>query len=115
DDRIVQLQVHEGVLDAQVRRLPSGYVIEVDTPSLAFSITRTGRYRIEVDSQDGSTLVAVREGRGEVYGESASYTILSNQAYRFYGTDIRDSELVELPAPDAFDRFVRDRERRYIA
>ncbi|HEY3555293.1 MAG TPA: DUF6600 domain-containing protein, partial [Casimicrobiaceae bacterium] len=115
DDRIVQLQVHEGVLDAQVRRLPAGYVIEVDTPNLAFSITRTGRYRIEVDSQDGSTLVAVREGRGEVYGESAAYTILSNQAYRFYGTDIRDSEFVEAPPPDAFDRFVRDRERRYVA
>jgi hypothetical protein len=115
DDRIVQLQVHEGVLDAQVRRLPSGNVIEVDTPSLAFSITRTGRYRIEVDSQDGSTLVAVREGRGEVYGESASYTILSNQAYRFYGTDIRDSDFVEAPPPDAFDNFVRDRERRYVA
>ena len=115
DDRIVQLQVHEGVLDAQVRRLPPGYVIEVDTPNLAFSITRTGRYRIEVDTQEGSTLVAVRQGRGEIYGENASYTILPGQAYRFYGSDVSDSEFVELPPPDDFERFVSERARRYVA
>ncbi len=115
DDRIVQMQVREGVLDAQVQRIPAGYIVEIDTPNLAFSVTRPGRYRIEVDPQEGSTLVAVRNGQGEVYGETASYVITSQQAYRFYGTDISDSEFVSLPPPDAFDRFVDQRARRYAA
>ena len=49
----------------------------------------------------------------DVYGENASYAVASGQSYRFYGTDLRDSELVSLPPPDAFDRFVAERDRRY--
>ena len=81
DDRIVQMQVHEGVLEVRVRRLPQGNIVEIDTPNLAFSVTRPGRYRVEVDPQDGSTLVAVRDGTGEVYGERASYVVAAGQAY----------------------------------
>ncbi|MGE5171222.1 MAG: DUF6600 domain-containing protein [Rudaea sp.] len=113
DDRIVQMQVQEGVLEARVRRLPPNNIVEIDTPNLAFSITRPGRYRIEVDAHDGSTLVMVREGMGEVYGETASYVVMAGQAYRFYGTDVRDSEFVAVPPFDAFDRFVQERDRRY--
>ena len=113
DDRIVQMQVQEGVAEVSVRRLPSGNIVEIDTPNLAFSLTRPGRYRVEVDPQDGATTVIVRDGSGEVYGEGASYVIASGQAYRFYGTNVRDSEFVSLPPTDGFDRFVQDRERRY--
>ncbi|HEY7787419.1 MAG TPA: DUF6600 domain-containing protein, partial [Casimicrobiaceae bacterium] len=113
DDNIVQMQVHEGTVDVRVRRLPAGDIIEIDTPNLAFSLTRPGRYRVDVDPQGGSTLVAVREGSGDVYGDKASYVVASEQAYRFYGTDVSDSESVALPAPDAFDRFALEREGRY--
>ena len=64
DDRTVQMQVQEGVVDVRVRRLPADNVVEIDTPNLAFSVTRPGRYRVEVDPQDGSTLVVVRDGGG---------------------------------------------------
>src|SRR6185437_6776941 len=113
DDRVVQMQVQEGVVDVRVRRLPADNVVEIDTPNLAFSLTRPGRYRVEVDPQDGSTLVVVRDGNGEVYGEGGSYVVNTGQAYRFYGTDVSDSEYVPLPPQDAFDRFAVDRERRY--
>jgi hypothetical protein len=113
DDRIVQVQVQEGVLDVHVRRLPAGDIVEIDTPNLAFSLTRAGRYRVEVDPQDGSTTIVVRDGAGEVYGESASYVVAAGRAYRFYGNDVRDSEFVALPPLDAFDRFTLDRGRRY--
>ena len=115
DDRIVQMQVQEGVVDVRVRRLPADNVVEIDTPNLAFSVTRPGRYRVEVDSQDGSTLVVVRDGGGEVYGEGGSYVIASRQAYRFYGTDVADSEFVDLPPLDPFDRFAADRDRQYAS
>lgn len=115
DDRIVQMQVQEGTLDVRVRSLPEGNIVEVDTPNLAFSVTRPGDYRFDVDGQDQSTAVFVRNGEGDVYGESASYVITDGQAYRFYGTDVRDSEFVAPPAPDAFDGFVLDRDRVYTS
>jgi hypothetical protein len=113
DDRVVQLQLQQGSLDVRVRRFAEGNIVEVDTPNLAFSITRPGRYRIEVDPQGDTTMVAVRAGMGDVYGESASYVVTSGQAYRFYGTDVSDSELVALPRQDAFDTWVASRDRRY--
>ena len=115
DDRIVQMQVQEGMLEVHVRRVPAGNIVEIDTPNLAFSITRPGRYRVEVDPQDGSTMVAVRDGSGDVYGEGGSYVVTAGQAYRFYGTDVSDSEFVSLPPADAFVRFVQDRDRVYTS
>jgi len=115
DDRIAQMQIHEGTIDVRVRRLPPGNIVEIDTPNLAFSLTRPGRYRVDVDPQDGSTTVAVREGAGEVYGENASYVIAAGQAYRFHGTDVSDSEFLALPAPDTFERWTLDRDRRYTS
>jgi hypothetical protein len=115
DDRIVQMQVQEGTLEVNVRRVPADNIVEIDTPNLAFSITRPGRYRVEVDAQDGSTMVAVRQGGGEVYGEGSSYVINAGQAYRFYGTDVSDSEFVSLPPMDEFGRFVQDRDRIYAS
>ena len=113
DDRISQLQLHQGTLDVRVRRLPAGDIVEIDTPNLAFSLTRPGRYRVEVDPQDGTTTVAVHAGSGEVYGESGSYVVTSGQAYRFYGSDLSDNEYIALPREDAFDRWVLERDRRY--
>jgi hypothetical protein len=113
DDRIAQFQLQQGTLEFRVRRLPDGNIVEVDTPNLAFTVSRPGQYRVVVDPQDGATTVSVRSGGADVYGEGASYAVASGQSYRFYGTDLRDSELASLPPPDAFDRFVAERDRRY--
>ena len=113
DDRIAQFQLQQGTLDFRVRRMSTGNIVEVDTPNLAFTVTRPGRYRVEVNPQDGATTVIVRDGAGDVYGENASYVIANGQAYRFYGTDLRDSEFLSLPPPDPFERWVAERDRRY--
>ena len=113
DDHIAQFQLQQGTLEFRVRRLPNGNIVEVDTPNLAFTVTRAGQYRVFVDAQDGSTTVSVRSGSADVYGENASYAVATGQAYRFYGTDLRDSEIASLPPPDTFDRFVAERDRRY--
>src|SRR6266853_4218583 len=92
DDRTAQFELQQGTLDLRVRRVASGNIVEIDTPNLAFQVTQPGRYRIEVDPQSGTTTVVVRNGTAEVYGERASYVVASGQGYRFYGTDLRDSE-----------------------
>src|SRR5882672_6685881 len=113
DDRIAQVQLQQGALDFRVRRLPSGNIVEIDTPNLAFTVTRPGRYRVFVDPQDGATTVTVRDGAADVYGENASYAIASGQSYRFYGANLSDSESLALPPPDAFDSWAGERDRRY--
>src|SRR5487761_1950275 len=113
DDRTTQLQLQQGTLDVTLRRLPAANVVEIDTPNIAFSLTRPGRYRIDVDPDGGSTSVIVRSGSGIVYGDESSYVVAGGQAYRFFGTDLRDNQFLAPPPYDAFDRWTAARERRY--
>ena len=69
DDQIAQLQLAQGTLSVNVRRLDSRQVFEVDTPNLALTLRQPGEYRIEVDPDGNATTVVMRRGRGEVYGE----------------------------------------------
>src|SRR5215468_430654 len=66
DDRIAQLQVTEGSVYVNARRLDPNQIIEIDTPNLALTITRPGRYRIDVDVNEDSTGVVVRSGQADV-------------------------------------------------
>jgi hypothetical protein len=113
DDRIAQLQLTQGILNVRVRRLGPGQVFEVDTPNLAFTLRQPGEYRIEVDPDGNATTIVVRQGRGEVYGEGASYVIDSRQPYRFTGTGLREYQYVDAPRLDEFDRWASDRDRSY--
>lgn len=113
DDRITQLQLTQGTLNVRVRRLEPGQAFEVDTPNLAFSLRQPGEYRIEVDPDGNATTIIVRKGRGEVYGEDASYVIDSRQPYRFSGTGLREYRYVDAPGLDEFDRWSGDRDRSY--
>jgi len=113
DDRIAQLQLTQGTLNVRVRRLGPNQVFEVDTPNLAFTLRQPGEFRIEVDPDGDATTIIVRNGQGEVYGEDAAYLIDSRQAYRFTGTGLREYQYVDAPRRDEFDRWSRERDRRY--
>jgi len=113
DDRILQLQLTQGALNVRVRRLERDQLVEVATPNLAFTVRQAGTYRIEVDPDGTATTIIVRTGRGEVYGEGASYLIDTRQPYRFSGTGLREYEYVDAPRFDEFDRWAGDRDRRY--
>jgi len=112
DDRVVQLQVAQGSLNIRVRRLDANDVFEIDTPNVAFLIRRPGEYRIDVDPAGSATIVAVRSGQGDVYGEGASYVINAKQAYRFAGTGLHDYERFNTLPLDEFDRWASERDRR---
>ena len=113
DDRITQLQLTQGVLNVRVRRLGPEQAFEIDTPNLAFTIRQPGEFRIEVDPDGDATTIYVRRGRGEVYGEGASYVIDSRQPYRFTGTNLSEYRYVDQLRADEFDRWSGDRDRRY--
>lgn len=112
DDRTAQFQLTQGRAYLRVRRLQPGDVVEVDTPNLALSIRKPGVYRLEVDPNGASTLVAVRAGEAEAYGEGNAYLIDPGQSYRFGGTSLQDYQFVQAPPDDDFERWAAQRDQR---
>src|SRR6266568_2726420 len=80
-----EIRVTEGTINIRVRNLDDDETFEVDTPSLAFSILRPGRYRIDVNEAGDTTSVFVRDGEGEVTGGGSAYTIHPREAGTFFG------------------------------
>ena len=76
NDRITQIRLTEGTLSLRVRRMAQDETIEIDTPNLAFSILRPGRYRLNVNEAGDATSINVREGQGEVTGGGSAYTFI---------------------------------------
>lgn len=114
NDDIVQVELTQGTLNLQVKRLFDGQTYEVDTPTLAFVVDRPGNYRIDIAPQGDSTMVTVFEGSGSVYGQGgASYRVDDRQSYRFYDSSLRDYEVMDLPRTDTFDRWCFERADRY--
>jgi hypothetical protein len=112
DDRITQLQLSQGRLNVRVRRLGPNDIFEIDTPNLALSIRTPGDYRIEVDPAGNTTMVAVRRGQAEAYGEGNAYRLDSGQAFSFAGTDLRSVQYAQPNLDDDFDRWSAARDRR---
>ncbi|MDQ6618366.1 MAG: hypothetical protein M3Z31_01480, partial [Pseudomonadota bacterium] len=112
DDRMAQIELSDGRIVVRVRSLGGNETFEVDTPNLAFSIRQPGTYRIEVDSQRETTVVALRDGRGEVYGDGASYVVERGQWYRFYGARL-ENDFGRVPGVDDLDRWSLGREARH--
>src|SRR5438876_463749 len=112
DDNIAQFQLAQGTLNVRVRQIYGDQFYEIDTPNLAFSIRRAGDYRIDVDPNGNATIIAVRAGQGEAWGEGAAYVITEGQQYTFVGEGLRDYQFAALPQPDEFDRWCFDRNRR---
>src|ERR1700723_2714694 len=68
EDSNEQLRISGGSLIVRLRYLGDQDSFEVDTPNLAFSLLRTGEYRIDVKPDTATTLVTVRAGEGEIQG-----------------------------------------------
>src|SRR2546422_2932931 len=83
-DNVTQIRLTEGTLNIRVRRLDDDDTFEVDTPNLAFSILRPGRYRINVNEAGDSTLVAVCAGPGGNTGGGRAATISARRGRCFY-------------------------------
>jgi hypothetical protein len=112
DDRMMQVQLTEGTISLRVRRLGQDEAIEVDTPNVAFSILRPGRYRISVNEAGDTTMVNVRDGQGEVTGGGSAYTVRPGEQGIFTGTDTVSADIEGLPELDSFDSWCDERDLR---
>jgi len=76
---VVQVSLHQGALNVHIRQIYGGEVYEVDTQNLAFTITKAGDYRFDVDPNGDTTLVTVRKGEGEATGQGSAVRVHSGQ------------------------------------
>jgi uncharacterized protein DUF6600 len=86
-DHVTQIQLSAGTLLVHVRRLDDNETYEIDTPNLAFSILRSGVYRLSVDEAGDATAIKVHTGEGEVTGGGTAYTVHADEYDNFTGTD----------------------------
>ena len=112
-DEVTQLRLTEGTLYIRVRRLGDDETFEVDTPNLAFSILRPGRYRVSVNEAGDATIVTVRDGQGEVTGGGSAYSIHAREEGFFNGTDQLDADIERIRENEGdFDQWCNERDRR---
>ncbi|MBV9610241.1 MAG: hypothetical protein JO187_11845 [Acidobacteria bacterium] len=112
DEQTSQLRLSQGSLIMQLRHLDDGDLVEVDTPNLAFTLQRTGEYRIDVGGDGETTTVTVWRGRGEVVGGGYSYLVAAGQQARFVGMEDLDHQIEQIAPYDDFDNWAFDRDRR---
>jgi Family of unknown function (DUF6600) len=112
NDQIMQIQLTEGTLYISVRRIVDNESIEVDTPNLALSILRPGRYRLNVNEAGDTTVINVRDGEGEVTGGGSSFTVHPGDQGYFTGTDSLRADVQPVPAEDDFDNWCSERDLR---
>jgi hypothetical protein len=112
DDRMMQIRMTEGTMNLRVRRLGQEEAIEVDTPNLALTVLRPGRYRINVNEAGDTTIVNVRDGDADVTGGGSSYTVHPGEQGIFTGTDSLNADIEPLPELDSFDSWCDERDLR---
>jgi hypothetical protein len=111
-DEAVQIELNQGSLNLRVRRMYKGEIYEIDTPNLAFTVTKAGSYRFDVDPDGDHTLVTVWRGEGEATGEGNAVEIHKNQQIQFAGGTSLDHQAMDEPEPDGFDDWCNVRDRR---
>ena len=95
-----------------LRKLYGGEVWEIDTPNLAFTVTKSGEYRFNVDPSGDTTLVTVWKGEGEATGQGPAVRVHEGQQARFSDGNSLAHQINPAPAPDGFDDWCKVRDKR---
>jgi len=112
DDQTIQVQLSQGTLTVRARNLAQNQNLELDTPSLAFTVLRPGEYRIDANPDSQTTTVTVRAGDGEVTGGGQTFPVYARQQAIVVGGDQITYNLVNAPGIDNWDQWSTSRDRR---
>ena len=114
NDQMTQVELTQGSLNINVRKLRGGEVYEVDTPTIAFVADQVGDYRIDVDPNGQATTVSVRRGSGDAIGEGGNRVrIDEGQRVVFNDPQLSNYQTVDLRGNDSFDSYCHERVARY--
>jgi hypothetical protein len=114
DDDTIRMRVTAGTIDVRVHSLDGNDQIEIDTPNVALSVLRPGKYRVEVNDEGDTTVVKVAEGEVEASGGSQNLIVHAQQRATFRGIEQLSADRGMLGAPDEFDSWSLERDRRAL-
>ena len=113
NDQTVQVELDQGTLNVWVRHLYDGEIYEIDTPNVAFTVTKAGEYRFDVDPDNDTTFVTVWKGKGEATGDDRAVTIRRGEQAKFMNGNSLEHEMLDQPERDGFDDWCRVRDDRF--
>jgi len=112
NENTVQVSLHQGTVNLHLRHLFEGETYEIDTPNQAFTASRTGDYRFDVDPDGDATVVTVWRGEGEATGDGPAVRVKAHTQARFTNGTSLTVHLNGAPDPDSFDEWCESRDRR---
>ena len=109
----LQVKVTSGRVSFDLRSLPTGYSIELNTPNAVFTIERAGYYRVEVD--DDVHFITRRGGQATMVPAGGSaMSIYPSEEIVVDGTDLARAETYVAPELDGWDRWNYERTEDFI-
>ncbi len=105
----LQLKVTSGHASVDIRSIAAGHAIELDTPNAAFTIERTGYYRVDIDNAT-TAFISRRGGQATMVpagGEAVA--IAPSEEVVLEGADNPHVATYVAPEIDAWDRWNYDR------
>jgi hypothetical protein len=109
DSDYLQIRLTGGEASLDVREIGPGHSIEVDTPNAAFTLERSGYYRLSVD-EDSTRIVTRRGGTVEVSPAGQATTrVVPGEELVVRGTDEATLRGYAAPGLDAWDRWNDER------
>jgi hypothetical protein len=107
----VQVELNQGMLTVDIRRLERGEIYEIDTPNLKLTVTTVGDYRIDVPPNRDSTLVTVHRGESQATGQGQAVTLYAGNQVEFSGKFLQH-QVRRSPRLDSFDKWCQVRDQR---
>ncbi len=111
DDQTVQIRLGEGSLNVRVRDLDPESTFEVDTPSASVQLVSTGSYRIDVEA-NGDTSVIAWQGTAEATVAGDVFDVPAGQSATISGTDSVVYYVTGAPPMDEWDIWCQGRDQR---
>ncbi len=109
DDNHVQIRLSQGEALVRVRSLDDDD-IEIDTPTGAVSLIRTGTYRIDVSEDGATSTVTVRVGGAEVTTNGSTVTV-DPQTTVLFTADGASPDVRAAAPMDEYDEWAAARDR----
>lgn len=105
DADFIQLRMTGGQAALDLRQLRTGATVELDTPNAAFTVDRSGYYRVDVD-QDSTAFASYRAGGATMTPAGGAATpVLANQQIVVTGTETPNLAVGAVPELSAWDRW----------
>lgn len=112
-DQFLQFGLSQGTARFTAYNLPEDQAIEIDTPNGAFTVVRSGSYRVETFPDSDTTFVTVNSGELQIGGPDDGSSIRAGQSVRLTGSNPPQIEYVSAPGRDDFDQWCGDRDQRF--